>query len=76
MRELPERLERVEATGTSAFNKGARDTLRCNRMASTPTVRTDEDGEEYKCYEMPFEEFEQHVRDLTGPFADDYEYKG
>lgn len=70
-REFPERMARVEEKGTSCMNdKSVKNTLRCNRMLDTPGVCF-EDGKEYPNYEMPFEEFEQHVRDLTGPFAEE-----
>jgi hypothetical protein len=67
--EFGERMARVEDRGTScAMGEDVRGTLSCNRMRDVPGVSV-EDGKEYPDYEMPFEEFEQHVRDLTGPFA-------
>ncbi len=64
--EFPTRMVRVQNKGTSSTGDcSVQETLRCNRMAEVPV--TGEDG--FPDHEMPFKVFEQHVRELTGPFG-------
>lgn len=70
MRDLGDRLGRVETRGTSSFlHKSAEDTVSCNSILAywygkEPVL--DENG--FPDYSLPFSEIEEHVRNGTGPF--------